>query len=92
MFTPLAHCIRPLTDSFDFDWCGAVIQLVIHPFRRIRLEVEEFSTFEAATDPSSNQIAYAQAWLTGGSAKTTPPSVSHAFRHPLTDGCSEQAA
>ena len=49
-------------------------------------KVKKCSTFQAATDPSSNQIAYARAWLTDPSAKTIPPSVSHAFRHPLTDG------
>ena len=85
--TPLAHCICPLTDPVDFEWGRSRDALWIHPFRwirRLRQEVEHFSTFQAATYPSYNQVAYARALLTDASEKTTPPSVSHGVRHPLT--------
>jgi hypothetical protein len=84
--TPLAHCIRQRTDPIDSEWGGAPMQCgSIRSVGSVK-KVENCSTFQAATDQSSNQITYARAWLTDASAKTTLPSVSHACRHPLTDG------
>ena len=57
--TPLAHCIRPLTDLIDFALGRSRNALWVLPFRRLhrlRSEVEKILTFQAATDPSANQI------------------------------------
>ena len=86
--TPLAHCIRPLTDPIYFEWgqaamhCGSI--RAVGSVGSVK-NVEKYSTSQAATDLSANQIAYARAWQTYASAKTNPPSVSHAFHHPLWD-------
>ena len=60
ILTALAHCIRPLTDLIDFArgdpkmHCGSV------------RSVGSVVTFQAATDPSANQIALCESNSTEG--------------------------
>ena len=86
--TPHAHCIRPFADLIDFALadpelhCGSVYSVgSVSCVQKLR----KMFTFQAATDPSANQIV-------AQSANTTPAPVRHAFRRPLTDGRSGKAA
>ena len=83
--TPLAHCIRPLTDLIDFAWGD--------PDRSVGSVscVQKLRTFLLFRLWRIRQPI--RLWLhLAPSANTTRPSVRHALRRPLTDGCSGQAA
>ena len=83
--TPLAHCIRPSTDLIDFAWGDPEMQSVryvgsVSCVQKLR----KFQLFRLRRIRQPIRSRY----VGQISLKAFPPSVRHASRRPLTDGCS----